>query len=80
MPPDKSAWETFGRPTGEFQASSGFHPAMPRINHHSTLDRLKPPTLQKKKKRTVNKELRTNTQQRDGVAERAPVKGGGTRS
>jgi hypothetical protein len=50
MPPDagsKPAWETFGRPTGEHQTSRGIPPATPRINQHSPLDRLFPPTHKK---------------------------------
>jgi hypothetical protein len=49
-PPDtgsKPAWETFSRPTGEYQASCGIPPATPGINQHNPLGRLTP-TPQKK--------------------------------
>jgi hypothetical protein len=43
------------------------------INQHSPLDRLTPP-CKKKKKRTINKELKTSTQQRGQEAESTPEK------
>jgi hypothetical protein len=65
-------------------------PATSRINQHSLLDRLTPTPQQKKKKkkpknkqtknRRINKELKTKTQQRDGVAESTWEKWRGARS
>jgi hypothetical protein len=65
--------------TGENQASRSILPAIPGINQHSTLGRLTH-TPAKKKNRTINKELKTNTQQRGAVAESALEKGGRARS
>jgi hypothetical protein len=53
--------------------------ATPRINQYSPLGRLTSPP-EKKKTRTINKELKTNTQQREGVVESALKKEGGARS
>jgi hypothetical protein len=76
-----SAWETFARPTGECQASRGFPSTIPEINQHSPLDRLIP-IAQKKPQKTlkINKELKTNTQQRGWSAVSALEKGREARS
>jgi hypothetical protein len=72
----KPAWEIFGRPKGEHQASSGIPLETPGINHHNPLGRLTSPP----KKRKINKELKTNTQQRDIVGKSTPEKGEGAKS
>jgi hypothetical protein len=54
----KPAWETFGRPTGEHQASCGIPPATHRISWHSPLGRLIPPNPHTHKK-TLNNEQET---------------------
>jgi hypothetical protein len=59
MPPDtgsKPAWKTYGRSTGEQQASRDTPTATPGINQHSTLDRLTPPHPAKKNKQGTEKE------------------------
>jgi hypothetical protein len=81
----KPAWETFSRPTGETQMSHSIPPATPTRNQHSSLGRLTtpPPTKQQQQQQktwTINKELKTNTQQRGRNSERAPKKGGEARS
>jgi hypothetical protein len=57
--------------------SHGITTATPGINQHSTLDRL-PPNPTKKMK--INKELKTNMQQREWKALSALEKEGGERS
>jgi hypothetical protein len=57
-----------------------FPPVTPRINQDSSLDRLTLQSPHTHTKRTINKELKANTQQRDGVAQSTPEKGGGVRS
>jgi hypothetical protein len=64
--------------TGEHQTSCSIPPAIPGINQHSPLGRLNPPrkTKQNKTKNWINKELKTNTQQRGWGAVSTPEKGG----
>jgi hypothetical protein len=52
----------FADQVGKHQASHSIPPATPGINLHSPLGRMA--SLQKKKKTGINKELKTNTQQR----------------
>jgi hypothetical protein len=67
--------------TGEHLASRGISPATLGINQHRPLGRLTLPHPCKKKKTwTINKELKTNTQQRGRAAESTPEKGGGAMS
>jgi hypothetical protein len=68
-------------PTGEHQALHGISPATPRINQHSPLGRLtayptNSPPKKNPKNWTINKELKTSTQQRAEVAESALLQGG----
>jgi hypothetical protein len=82
MPPgtgSKCALETFNRPTDEHQVSHGIPPATPRLNQHSSLCRVAPPHTHTQNW-TINKDLKTNIQQRDRVAESEPEKGWGARS
>jgi hypothetical protein len=57
-----------------------FFPSHPRINQHRPLGRLTQSPLHTHKNLTINKELKTNTQQRDGVAGSAPEKGSRARN
>jgi hypothetical protein len=86
VPPDMGSnpvWETFGRPRSEHQASCGILPATLGINQHSSLGRLnlRPTKNQTNKENwTINKEQKTNTQQRVQGAVSAPEKKGEARS
>jgi hypothetical protein len=67
--------------TGEHQASHSIPPATPGINQHSPMGRLTlPPTKKQTKSWAIYKELKTNTQERDRVAESPLEKRGEARS
>jgi hypothetical protein len=58
MPPDtgsKPAWETFGRPTGEHQASFGILTATPGIKEHSPPGQTDPLPHKRKQNKKLNK-------------------------